>query len=177
MPKEGWIHSCFSCREFTARTILFKTKIKDDITYKFYVHCCPRCKRSHKDIEKLQPYLHLPVQSGSDKVLKEMNRGYTFSDYMKIIDKTREYRPDIAVSGDFIVGFPGETKDDFEGTMNLINEVRFDESFSFIYSARPNTTASDMEDDVEDAEKKERLNLLQNRLNQLFQQLEWREGI
>ena len=79
--------------------------------------------RSHKDIEKLQPYLHLPVQSGSDKVLKKMNRGYTFSEYMKIINKSREYRPDIAVSGDFIVGFPGETDKDFQDTLKIVKEV------------------------------------------------------
>ena len=118
-------------------------------------------------VPELVSHVHLPVQSGSDRILKLMRRRYNVEKYLILIDKIKAVRPEMSFSSDFIVGFPGETKDDFEGTMNLINEVRFDESFSFIYSARPNTTASDMEDDVEDAEKKERLNLLQNRLNQL----------
>ena len=118
-------------------------------------------------VPELVSHVHLPVQSGSDRILKLMRRRYNVEKYLILIDKIKAVRPEMSFSSDFIVGFPGETKEDFEGTMNLINEVRFDESFSFIYSARPNTTASDMEDDVEDAEKKERLNLLQNRLNQL----------
>ena len=87
--------------------------------------------RSHKDIEKLQPYLHLPVQSGSDKILKEMNRGYTFSEYIRIINKSRDYRPDIAISGDFIVGFPGETDKDFEDTLRIVKEVKYAHAYSF----------------------------------------------
>ena len=118
--------------------------------------------RSHKDIEKLQPYLHLPVQSGSDKVLKEMNRGYTFSDYMKIIDKTREYRPDIAVSGDFIVGFPGETDKDFQDTLKIVKEVKYAHAYSFKYSSRPGTPASLMENHIEEHVKTERLKILQD---------------
>ena len=96
-----------------------------------------------------------------------MRRRYNVEKYLILIDKIKAARPEMSFSSDFIVGFPGETKEDFDGTMNLINEVKFDESFSFIYSARPNTTASDMVDDVEESEKKERLNILQNRLNQL----------
>ena len=118
--------------------------------------------RSHKDIEKLQPYLHLPVQSGSDKILKEMNRGYTFSDYMKIIDKTREYRPDIAVSGDFIVGFPGETDKDFQDTLKIVKEVKYAHAYSFKYSSRPGTPASLMENHIEEHVKTERLKILQD---------------
>ena len=118
-------------------------------------------------VPELVSHVHLPVQSGSDRILKLMRRRYNVEKYLILIDKIKAVRPEMSFLSDFIVGFHGETKEDFEGTMNLINEVRFDESFSFIYSARPNTTASDMEDDVEDAEKKERLNLLQNRLNQL----------
>ena len=96
-----------------------------------------------------------------------MRRRYNVEKYLHLIEKIKSVRPDMSFSSDFIVGFPGETKEDFEGTMNIINEVRFDESFSFIYSPRPNTTASDMPDDVSQEEKKERLNILQNRLNQL----------
>ena len=118
-------------------------------------------------VPELVSHVHLPVQSGSDRILKLMRRRYNVEKYLILVDKIKTVRPDMSLSSDFIVGFPGETKEDFEGTMNLINEVRFDESFSFIYSARPNTTASDMVDDVEEAEKKERLSLLQNRLNQL----------
>ena len=118
-------------------------------------------------VPELVSHVHLPVQSGSDRILKLMRRRYNVEKYLILVDKIKTVRPDMSFSSDFIVGFPGETKEDFEGTMNLINEVRFDESFSFIYSARPNTTASDMVDDVEEAEKKERLSLLQNRLNQL----------
>ena len=113
--------------------------------------------RSHKDIQKLQPYLHLPVQSGSDRVLKEMNRGYTFSDYMKIIDRTREYRPDIAVSGDFIVGFPGETDKDFQDTLRIVEEVKYAHAYSFKYSSRPGTPASMMENHIEEDVKSEDL--------------------
>tara|TARA_B000000475_G_scaffold258940_1_gene241439 strand:- start:1068 stop:2393 length:1326 start_codon:yes stop_codon:yes gene_type:complete len=118
-------------------------------------------------VPELVSHVHLPVQSGSDRILKLMRRRYNVEKYLILVDKIKTVRPNMSFSSDFIVGFPGETKEDFEGTMNLINEVRFDESFSFIYSARPNTTASDMVDDVEEAEKKERLSLLQNRLNQL----------
>ena len=122
--------------------------------------------RSHKDIEKLQPYLHLPVQSGSDRVLKEMNRGYTFADYMKIIDKTREYRPDIAVSGDFIVGFPGETDKDFQDTLRIVEEVKYAHAYSFKYSSRPGTPASMMENHIDEDVKSERLKILQDLIKQ-----------
>ena len=118
-------------------------------------------------VPELVSHVHLPVQSGSDRVLKLMRRRYNVEKYLHLIEKIKSVRPDMSFSSDFIVGFPGETKEDFEGTMNIINEVRFDESFSFIYSPRPNTTASDMPDDVSQEEKKERLNILQNRLNQL----------
>ena len=115
---------------------------------------------AHRDCEKLMPYLHLPVQSGSDHVLKKMNRKHTADDYRRIIDKLRKARPDLLLSGDFIVGFPGETAADFQQTMDLIEEVKFDASFSFIYSARPGTPASKLHDATPLAEKKERLNIL-----------------
>jgi len=112
-------------------------------------------------------HVHLPVQSGSDRILKLMRRRYTAEKYLILIDKLKKVRPEMKFSSDFIVGFPGETKQDFEDTMNIINEVKFDESYSFIYSARPDTPAAVMEDDVSQEEKKQRLNILQERLNQL----------
>ena len=118
-------------------------------------------------VPELVSHVHLPVQSGSDRILKLMRRRYTIDSYLSLVDKIKKVRSDMSFSSDFIVGFPGETANDFELTMNLINEVQFDESYSFIYSPRPNTTASDMDDDVTKDEKKERLDILQNRLNQL----------
>jgi len=118
-------------------------------------------------VPELVSHVHLPVQSGSDKILKLMRRRYNAEKYLKLVERIRAVRPDMSFSSDFIVGFPGETKDDFQETMNIINEVQFDESFSFIYSPRPNTTASKMPDDVLLQEKKERLDILQSRLNQL----------
>ena len=118
-------------------------------------------------VPELVSHVHLPVQSGSDRILKLMRRRYNVEKYLNLVDKIRVVRPDMSFSSDFIVGFPGETNEDFQDTMNIINEVRYDESFSFIYSPRPNTTASDMEDDVTNEEKKERLKILQTRLSQL----------
>ena len=96
-----------------------------------------------------------------------MRRRYNTEKYLKLVERIRDVRPDMSFSSDFIVGFPDETKVDFQQTMNVINEVKFDESYSFIYSPRPNTTASEMPDDVSLQEKKERLDILQSRLNQL----------
>ncbi len=118
-------------------------------------------------VPELVSHVHLPVQSGSDKILKLMRRRYNAEKYLSLIDKIRKVRPDMSFSSDFIVGFPGETQQDFQETIDIINEVKFDESYSFIYSPRPNTTASEMLDDVSLDEKKERLNILQSRLNQL----------
>ena len=118
-------------------------------------------------VPELVSHVHLPVQSGSDRILELMRRRYNVEKYLNLVERIRTVRPSMSFSSDFIVGFPGETKEDFMGTMDLINEVKFDESFSFIYSPRPNTTASDMPDDVSEEEKKERLNILQDRLNQL----------
>jgi tRNA-2-methylthio-N6-dimethylallyladenosine synthase len=105
--------------------------------------------------------LHLPVQSGSDKILRLMRRGYTATEFVAIINQLRQTRPNITISSDFIVGFPGETAEDFELTMNLIRAVKFDASYSFIYSARPNTPAAKLEDNLSLAEKKRRLSILQ----------------
>ncbi|UZD16326.1 tRNA (N6-isopentenyl adenosine(37)-C2)-methylthiotransferase MiaB [Gallibacterium anatis] len=120
----------------------------------------------YRDTPELVSFLHLPVQSGSDRILSMMKRNHTALEYKAIIRKLREARPDIQISSDFIVGFPGETEQDFEQTMNLIAQVNFDMSFSFIYSARPGTPAADMPDDVSEEEKKQRLYLLQERINQ-----------
>ena len=121
---------------------------------------------AYADVPELAGYLHLPVQSGSDRILALMKRGHTSLEYKQKIRRLREARPGISISSDFIVGFPGETDRDFEQTMNLIAEVGFDQSFSFIYSARPGTPAAGLPDDVDMAEKSGRLALLQQRINQ-----------
>ena len=118
------------------------------------------------DTPKLANYLHLPVQSGSDRILALMKRGHTALEYKHKIRMLREARPDISLSSDFIVGFPGETESDFEQTMKLIRDLNFDQSFSFIYSARPGTPAASLPDNVPMAEKKARLQRLQAQLNE-----------
>jgi tRNA-2-methylthio-N6-dimethylallyladenosine synthase len=121
---------------------------------------------AYRDVPQLANYLHLPVQAGSDRILAAMKRGYTALEYKQKIRKLRAVRPDISISSDFIVGFPGETERDFEATMNLIAEVGFDQSFSFIYSRRPGTPAASLPDDVTHEEKHQRLEILQARINQ-----------
>jgi tRNA-2-methylthio-N6-dimethylallyladenosine synthase len=118
------------------------------------------------EVTKLANYVHLPVQSGSDRVLAMMKRGHTVLEYKQKIRRLREQRPGISLSSDFIVGFPGETERDFENTMKLIAEMNFDQSFSFIYSARPGTPAASMPDDTPMQVKKERLSRLQALINQ-----------
>lgn len=115
---------------------------------------------------KLANHLHLPVQSGSDRILAQMKRGYTSLEYKSKIRKLRKVRPDIALSSDFIIGFPGETDKDFQDTMNLIHDIGFDTSFSFIYSQRPGTPAASLPDDVSMETKKQRLSILQQRILQ-----------
>lgn len=117
------------------------------------------------DVPKLANYLHLPVQSGSDRILALMKRGYTALEYKQKIRRLREVRPDISLSTDIIVGFPGETERDFEATMDLVAEIGFDQSFSFVYSARPGTPAAAFPDDVSREEKLARLARLQERIN------------
>ena len=117
--------------------------------------------RAHAEIPQLMPYLHLPVQAGSDRILDAMNRHHTRDDYMRIIDRLREARPDMALSGDFIVGFPGETDRDFMDTLSLIREVNYASAYSFKYSPRPGTPASLSEDQVPEDAKAERLQTLQ----------------
>ncbi len=118
-------------------------------------------------VPQLANQLHLPVQSGSDRILKAMKRNYTADSYREIIKKVKKIRPTIKVTSDFIVGFPGETHDEFLETMQLIEDIQFDSSFSFIYSPRPGTPASVLKDDVTKDEKKNRLSLLQGRLNEI----------
>ncbi|AMO81641.1 tRNA (N6-isopentenyl adenosine(37)-C2)-methylthiotransferase MiaB [Obesumbacterium proteus] len=123
----------------------------------------------YEDTPELVSFLHLPVQSGSDRVLNMMKRTHTVLEYKSIIRKLRKARPDILISSDFIVGFPGETQEDFEQTMKLIAEINFDVSYSFVFSPRPGTPAADMVDDVSEEEKKQRLYILQDRINQQAQ--------
>ena len=113
------------------------------------------------DEEKLMPYLHLPVQSGADKILKAMNRGHSTEHYRRLIERIRSIRPDIAISGDFIVGFPGETNDDFEETIALVAEIGYASAYSFKYSRRPGTPGAAMPKQVTEAEKDARLTRLQ----------------
>ena len=122
--------------------------------------------QAYDEVPKLANYLHLPVQHGSDRILSAMKRGHTALEYKQKIRKLRGVRPDISLSSDFIVGFPGETDDDFEKTMDLIADVGFDQSFSFIYSARPGTPAAGLPDDTPMETKKKRLQILQERINQ-----------
>jgi tRNA-2-methylthio-N6-dimethylallyladenosine synthase len=113
---------------------------------------------------KLMPYLHLPIQSGSDKILRAMNRDHSYEHYKNLIAKIRKARPDIALSGDFIVGFPGETDADFEQTMKCVEEIGYGSSFSFKYSIRPGTPGASMPRQVDEAVKSERLKRLQDLL-------------
>ena len=116
------------------------------------------------EVPELISYVHLPIQSGSNSILEKMRRRHTRDEYLEIIDKLKNVREGISISSDFIVGFPGETENDFLDTLDLVDRVGYDESFSFIYSPRPNTTAKDLEDDVPLEEKKNRLSVLQHKL-------------
>lgn len=120
---------------------------------------------AHGDVEKLMPFLHLPVQSGSDRILKAMNRSHSADSYRAVIERVRGVRPDIAISGDFIVGFPGETEVDFEATLTLIEEINYASAYSFKYSARPGTPAATMDEQIAPEIMDERLQRLQAMLN------------
>jgi tRNA-2-methylthio-N6-dimethylallyladenosine synthase len=119
---------------------------------------------AHGDVEKLMPYLHLPVQAGSDRILKAMNRSHGRDSYLRLLDRVRAARPDIALSGDFIVGFPGETDQDFEETLSLVREVGYAYAFSFKYSPRPGTPAAEMEGKIAPEVMDERLQRLQRQI-------------
>ena len=118
----------------------------------------------YKDIGILMPYLHLPIQSGSDKILKAMNRRHNSADYLRIVEKLFKANPNIGMSSDFIVGFPGETDTDFQATLDVVNQVKYIQAFSFKYSRRPGTPAAVMDNQVEEKVKKQRLEVLQNLL-------------
>jgi tRNA-2-methylthio-N6-dimethylallyladenosine synthase len=117
---------------------------------------------AHAHQPALMPFLHLPVQSGSDRILRDMNRKHTARDYLNLIKRVRRARPDIALSSDFIVGFPGETEEDFQGTLDLIAAVNFSSSYFFKYSMRPGTPGAEMEEQVPEEIKSERLRRLQD---------------
>jgi len=125
----------------------------------------------YADVPELVSHLHLPVQSGSDRILMQMKRGHSAFEYKQKIRRLREIRPDISMSSDFIIGFPGETDQDFEHTMKLIEDIGFDQSFSFIYSRRPGTPAADLPDDVPHEVKQARLARLQHTINNTAQQI------
>ena len=120
---------------------------------------------AHGEVDKLMPFLHLPVQSGSDRILKAMNRSHTTESYLRLIERVRNVRPDIAVSGDFIVGFPGETEADFAATLEIVEVTRYAQAYSFKYSRRPGTPAATMDDQIADAVMDERLQRLQTVIN------------
>ncbi|MDR5867994.1 tRNA (N6-isopentenyl adenosine(37)-C2)-methylthiotransferase MiaB [Halomonas koreensis] len=126
---------------------------------------------AYDEIPELVSHLHLPVQAGSDRILAAMKRGHTVEEYVEKMERIRALRPDISFSSDFIVGFPGETEEDFAATMDLIGRIGFDVSFSFVYSARPGTPAAGLEDDTPEAVKKQRLAILQERINQQAMQI------
>jgi tRNA-2-methylthio-N6-dimethylallyladenosine synthase len=121
---------------------------------------------AHGEVEKLMPFLHLPVQSGSNRILKAMNRSHTVETYLAVLGKVRAARPDIALSGDFIVGFPGEAEEDFEATLQIVDAVRYASAYSFKYSPRPGTPAATMEDQIAREVMDERLQRLQARINE-----------
>jgi len=121
---------------------------------------------AHGEVEKLMPFLHLPVQSGSDRILKAMNRSHSAKSYRDVLDKVRKVRPDIALSGDFIVGFPGETEADFEATLQIVRDVRYAQAYSFKYSPRPGTPAATMEEQISAEVMDDRLQRLQALLNE-----------
>ncbi|MCK5322887.1 MAG: tRNA (N6-isopentenyl adenosine(37)-C2)-methylthiotransferase MiaB [Desulfobulbaceae bacterium] len=123
--------------------------------------------RCFEELSNLCPHFHLPVQAGSNRILKLMNRRYTIETYLKKVEKLRQYRPDIAITTDIIVGFPGETREDFEATMDLVNKVRYHGAFSFKYSNRPGVKASGFKDQIEEREKSERLTQLQARQKEI----------
>ncbi len=130
------------------------------------VECSDRLIQTWAEVPELVSHIHLPVQSGSDRILMQMKRGHTVLEYKHKIRRLQKIRPDISISSDFIIGFPGETDDDFKATMKLVEDIGFDTSFSFVYSQRPGTPAAFMPDDVDATTKKQRLSILQSRILQ-----------
>ncbi len=161
-------HGAGADREWSLATLIRQLAEIEDLARIRYVTSHPNDMTddlidAHGDIEKLMPYLHLPVQSGSDQVLKAMNRKHTADSYLKVIDRIRAKRTDIALSGDFIVGFPGETDEDFQATLDLCDAVKYAQAYSFKYSERPGTPAAERPQVDEDV-KTERLAILQEKL-------------
>lgn len=153
-------------RDWSLARLLFALAEIDGLDRLRYTTSHPRDMRddliaAHRDLPQLMPYLHLPVQSGSNAILKAMNRRHGREDYLRLIDRLRAARPDLALSGDFIVGFPGESESDFEDTMTLVATIGYAQAYSFKYSARPGTPAADELYQVDDAVKSERLARLQ----------------
>ena len=162
----AWRYECSNGKKWSFANLIEKIAEFDQILSIRYTTSHPLdmdmdLLKSHKNVEKLMPYLHLPVQSGSDNMLKKMNRKHTVKDYIKTIDKVRKYRPDIAVSSDFIIGFPGETEKDHKATLKLIDEIKFSSSYSFKYSPRPGTPSATLSNQVNESLKKERLSEVQ----------------
>ena len=163
-------------QEWNLGRLIFKIAEKSEIKRIRYMTSHPNdmheeLYEAHQSVGKLMPFLHLPIQSGSDALLKSMNRKHTRDDYFKMIDRLRHLRPDLAVSSDFIVGFPGETDKDFQDTIDLINQVNFAQAYSFKYSIRPGTPAGLMETQIPEEIKAERLSYLQSIL--LKQQMDF----
>jgi tRNA-2-methylthio-N6-dimethylallyladenosine synthase len=121
---------------------------------------------AHGEIDKLMPFLHLPVQAGSDRILAAMNRSHSVDSYLRVIERVRAARPDIAISGDFIVGFPGESEADFEATLDIVRATNYAMAYSFKYSRRPGTPAATMDEQIDEAVMNDRLQRLQALLNQ-----------
>ncbi|MDD7909674.1 tRNA (N6-isopentenyl adenosine(37)-C2)-methylthiotransferase MiaB [Pseudovibrio exalbescens] len=193
----GWHGAGADGREWGLGELLFELAKIDGLTRLRYTTSHPRDMddaliAAHRDLDILMPYLHLPVQSGSDAILKAMNRKHTRDDYFRLIDRIREARSDIAMSGDFIVGFPGETDQDFRDTMDLVERVGYASAFSFKYSPRPGTPGALLEEQIEENVKSERLaelqallahqqqafnaSLVNQRIEVLFEKMGRREG-
>ncbi|MGU3574195.1 tRNA (N6-isopentenyl adenosine(37)-C2)-methylthiotransferase MiaB [Brucellaceae bacterium C25G] len=158
-------------REWGFGELLYRLAEVPELTRLRYTTSHPRDMddaliNAHRDLDILMPYLHLPVQAGSDRILKAMNRKHKGDDYRRLIERIREARPDMALSGDFIVGFPGETDQDFEDTMQLVRDVKYAQAYSFKYSSRPGTPGADLPDHVEESVKDERLQRLQALLSE-----------
>ncbi|MBB5700389.1 tRNA-2-methylthio-N6-dimethylallyladenosine synthase [Ochrobactrum daejeonense] len=167
----GWHGEGEDGREWGLGELLFRLARIPGIARLRYTTSHPRDMddsliAAHRDLRQLMPYLHLPVQSGSDRILKAMNRRHKADEYLRLIERIRVVRPDMALSGDFIVGFPGETDQDFEDTMKLVREVNYAQAYSFKYSPRPGTPGADLPDHVEEAVKDERLQRLQALLSE-----------
>jgi tRNA-2-methylthio-N6-dimethylallyladenosine synthase len=157
-------------KKWNLSRLLFELAKLSDLRRLRYITSHPKnidieIAKAHRDIDILAPFLHLPIQSGSDSILTKMNRKYSASEYVKCIELLREYGPNIAFSTDFIVGFPGETDEDFKQTIKLAERIKFAQAYSFKYSSRPNTAAAKMNDQISEKIKSERLKILRDLLD------------